>query len=50
MTFFIPSLDSSGGWNAGYIFERKAVVMEYLTSWFILDLIGNIPYSFFYLE
>ena len=49
-TFFIPSLDSSGGWNAGYIFERKAVVMEYLKSWFLFDLIGNIPYSFFNLS
>jgi hypothetical protein len=23
MHFFIPALDTSGGWNAGYIFERK---------------------------
>lgn len=40
-------MDSTGGWNAGYIFERKEVVMEYLKSWFIYDLIGNIPYCFF---
>jgi hypothetical protein len=46
-TFFIPQLDSTGGWNAGYIFERHTVVMEYLKSWFIFDLISNIPYSFF---
>ena len=45
--FFIPSFDSTGGWNAGYIFERKSVVMEYLKSWFIFDIMSNIPYSFF---
>ena len=25
MHFFIPALDTSGGWNAGYSFERKQV-------------------------
>lgn len=46
MHFFIPALDTSGGWNAGYIFERKQVAVEYLKSWFFIDLSTNIPYSF----
>jgi hypothetical protein len=45
MTFFIPLMDTSGGWNAGYIFERHLVVIEYLKSWFFFDLLANIPYS-----
>ena len=47
LILLIPSLDSLGGWNAGYIFEIKEVGMDYFKSWFIYDLIGNIPYSFF---
>ena len=50
MTFFIPSINYSAGWDAGYVFERKAVVLEYLKSWFIFDIAGNIPYSFFEME
>lgn len=50
MQFAIPLLDTSGGWNAGYVFERKHVIYEYLKSWFFFDLLGNIPYSFFDME
>jgi hypothetical protein len=46
MHFFIPALDTSGGWNAGYIFERKQVAVEYIKSWFFIDVTANIPYSF----
>ncbi len=30
MQFAIPLLDTSGGWNAGYIFERQHVISDYL--------------------
>ena len=50
MQFAIPLLDTSGGWNAGYIFERKHVISEYLQSWFFFDLIANMPYSFIEME
>ena len=30
MQFAIPLLDTLGGWNAGYIFERQHVISDYL--------------------
>jgi len=50
MVFFIPLNDTRGGWNSAYVFERNVVILDYLKSWFFIDMFANIPYSFYYLD
>lgn len=50
-------LDIGLNFNTGYIdrnkrtivMKRKSIVVEYLTSWFCLDLISSLPFDYFYL-
>lgn len=40
-------MDAPAQWNSGFIFERKAVIKSYFKSWFIIDFVSIMPYSFF---
>lgn len=39
--FFLPYKDKIAGW----IFDRRAVVIRYAKSWLIIDLVASIPYD-----
>lgn len=47
--FYIPLVETGGNsHHSGYIFERKIVALNYLRSWFLLDTVSNVPFSFVY--